>query len=259
VPLLHSAAPQSAAGAPWPSPRRAARTAWRVLERGAGCARVALWPASGRTHQLRLHCAAGLGAPVVGDALYGSPDLAAAPFAAELAARGGGGAEAAAVVAEAAALAALAAAAAVRRPALPSCPLLPAHGAGPVPRLLLHAAAVALFDDMAPLGAAAACGYAARWGAADAALMSGGAPGDPPPRRLVAAAAARRGAGGGGAAAAADDARAALRWAGGGAGEAAAAAAAECEGGGLRVYEELAEDARGRPRRRVTFESPAPF
>lgn len=36
---------------------------------------VFLWPQTGRTHQLRVHCAHpdGLGSPIVGDALYGSP------------------------------------------------------------------------------------------------------------------------------------------------------------------------------------------
>jgi tRNA pseudouridine32 synthase/23S rRNA pseudouridine746 synthase len=36
---------------------------------------VALWPQTGRTHQLRIHCAHpdGLGCPIVGDELYGTP------------------------------------------------------------------------------------------------------------------------------------------------------------------------------------------
>ena len=38
--------------------------------------RIALTPHTGRTHQLRLHCAhaEGLGTPIVGDTLYGTPD-----------------------------------------------------------------------------------------------------------------------------------------------------------------------------------------
>lgn len=51
---------------------RSAVTAWRVLERGAAT-RIAFFPRSGRTHQLRVHAAhpLGLGAAIVGDRLYG--------------------------------------------------------------------------------------------------------------------------------------------------------------------------------------------
>lgn len=51
-------------------------TEWRVLHREAGCTRVALHPRTGRTHQLRVHAAhpLGLGAPIVGDPLYGHAD-----------------------------------------------------------------------------------------------------------------------------------------------------------------------------------------
>jgi RluA family pseudouridine synthase len=48
----------------------AARTAWRVLGRGDGMTFVAFRPETGRTHQLRVH-AAHLGAPIIGDAVYG--------------------------------------------------------------------------------------------------------------------------------------------------------------------------------------------
>jgi RluA family pseudouridine synthase len=48
-----------------------AETAWQVLGRGAGMAWLALMPRTGRTHQLRVHCAA-LGFPILGDALYGT-------------------------------------------------------------------------------------------------------------------------------------------------------------------------------------------
>jgi tRNA pseudouridine32 synthase/23S rRNA pseudouridine746 synthase len=50
-------------------------TRWRVLSRGGGRTRVELFPLTGRTHQLRVHAAhrQGLGAPIVGDRLYGAP------------------------------------------------------------------------------------------------------------------------------------------------------------------------------------------
>jgi tRNA pseudouridine32 synthase/23S rRNA pseudouridine746 synthase len=50
-------------------------TTWQVLAREAGRVRVALHPHTGRTHQLRVHAAhpLGLGAPIVGDRLYGTP------------------------------------------------------------------------------------------------------------------------------------------------------------------------------------------
>jgi tRNA pseudouridine32 synthase/23S rRNA pseudouridine746 synthase len=48
-----------------------ALTEWRVLAREGGRTRVELRPRTDRTHQLRVHAALGLGAPVVGDALYG--------------------------------------------------------------------------------------------------------------------------------------------------------------------------------------------
>jgi RluA family pseudouridine synthase len=47
-----------------------ARTAWRVLGRAPGMSWVELRPETGRTHQLRVHCAH-LGAPILGDAMYG--------------------------------------------------------------------------------------------------------------------------------------------------------------------------------------------
>jgi tRNA pseudouridine32 synthase/23S rRNA pseudouridine746 synthase len=52
---------------------KAAVTRWRVLERTGTRTRVAFFPLTGRTHQLRVHAAhpLGLGAPIVGDRLYG--------------------------------------------------------------------------------------------------------------------------------------------------------------------------------------------
>jgi len=47
-----------------------ATTTWTVLGRSAGLAWLALEPLTGRTHQLRVHCAA-MDWPVVGDTIYG--------------------------------------------------------------------------------------------------------------------------------------------------------------------------------------------
>ncbi|MBO5939014.1 MAG: RluA family pseudouridine synthase [Clostridia bacterium] len=49
-----------------------ARTRYRVLARGGGMTLVCAVPLTGRTHQLRVHFA-GLGAPLVGDDMYGRP------------------------------------------------------------------------------------------------------------------------------------------------------------------------------------------
>lgn len=46
-------------------------TRYRVLERGAQVSRLELEPITGRTHQLRLHCAY-MGFPILGDPQYGS-------------------------------------------------------------------------------------------------------------------------------------------------------------------------------------------
>ena len=69
----HGAGPAAAAPSGVPAgpvaagaPRRPATT------------RLALWPVTGRTHQLRVHLLA-IGHPIVGDALYGPADAAAAP------------------------------------------------------------------------------------------------------------------------------------------------------------------------------------
>ena len=48
---------------------KAAITRWRVLKREAGAVRLLLMPETGRTHQLRVHCAAS-GFPIIGDGLY---------------------------------------------------------------------------------------------------------------------------------------------------------------------------------------------
>ena len=52
-----------------------ALTRFQVLSREAGRTRVAFFPLTGRTHQLRVHAShqLGLGTPIVGDRLYGTP------------------------------------------------------------------------------------------------------------------------------------------------------------------------------------------
>ena len=50
-----------------------ARSEYEVLETFDGCALLRLRPLTGRTHQLRLHCAA-MGHPLLGDWLYGTED-----------------------------------------------------------------------------------------------------------------------------------------------------------------------------------------
>jgi tRNA pseudouridine32 synthase/23S rRNA pseudouridine746 synthase len=51
-------------------------TRYRVIAREPDRTRVALEPLTGRSHQLRVHLRA-LGHPIVGDALYAPPDIAA--------------------------------------------------------------------------------------------------------------------------------------------------------------------------------------
>lgn len=54
---------------------KAAVTRYQVVGQEGGHARVLLHPLTGRTHQLRVHCAhpQGLDSPIVGDRLYGQP------------------------------------------------------------------------------------------------------------------------------------------------------------------------------------------
>ena len=49
-----------------------AATRWRVVATDAGRALVLFEPETGRTHQLRVHAAEGLGIPIAGDPVYGS-------------------------------------------------------------------------------------------------------------------------------------------------------------------------------------------
>ncbi len=52
---------------------KAAVTEWRLRGQAGGLSWLELQPRTGRTHQVRAHCAA-LGCPVLGDAVYGPPD-----------------------------------------------------------------------------------------------------------------------------------------------------------------------------------------
>ena len=57
-------------------------TRWKVLGRSSGEAKLtwlALEPVTGRTHQLRVHCAA-MGWPIVGDAIYGTAPREGGPM-----------------------------------------------------------------------------------------------------------------------------------------------------------------------------------
>ena len=56
-------------------------TEWQVLERDGKLCKLALRPITGRTHQLRVHCAY-MGFPILGDPQYGSPESQA--YSAEL-------------------------------------------------------------------------------------------------------------------------------------------------------------------------------
>lgn len=53
---------------------KSARTRWEVIDRKNDRTRVAFYPVTGRTHQLRVHAAhpEGLNTPIVGDELYGT-------------------------------------------------------------------------------------------------------------------------------------------------------------------------------------------
>ena len=55
---------------------RPSLTRWTVLAQDGDTTRVALEPVTGRSHQLRLHLQA-IGHPILGDALYAPPEIAA--------------------------------------------------------------------------------------------------------------------------------------------------------------------------------------
>jgi tRNA pseudouridine32 synthase / 23S rRNA pseudouridine746 synthase len=64
---------------------REATTRWRLLATEVDRLRIRFEPLTGRTHQLRVHAAIGLGRPIVGDALYrGEPAERLMLHAAEL-------------------------------------------------------------------------------------------------------------------------------------------------------------------------------
>jgi tRNA pseudouridine32 synthase/23S rRNA pseudouridine746 synthase/23S rRNA pseudouridine1911/1915/1917 synthase len=50
-----------------------AATFWHLRGNGNGIAWLELKPRTGRTHQIRVHCASGLASPILGDPVYGGP------------------------------------------------------------------------------------------------------------------------------------------------------------------------------------------
>lgn len=63
-----------------PDPKgQPAATAWKVLGRATGLTWLALEPVTGRTHQLRVHCAE-MGWPIVGDNIYGTAPRSGIPI-----------------------------------------------------------------------------------------------------------------------------------------------------------------------------------
>jgi tRNA pseudouridine32 synthase/23S rRNA pseudouridine746 synthase len=63
-----------------PDPKgQPAVTTWKVLGRSNGLTWLALEPLTGRTHQLRVHCAE-MGWPIVGDNIYGTAPRSGGPI-----------------------------------------------------------------------------------------------------------------------------------------------------------------------------------
>lgn len=50
-----------------------AETRWQLVQAFERCAHLRLWPITGRTHQLRVHCAQA-GCPILGDSQYGTAE-----------------------------------------------------------------------------------------------------------------------------------------------------------------------------------------
>jgi len=53
---------------------KSAITNWEILQRNTDSVRLLLKPFTGRTHQLRVHCAA-MNFPIIGDGLYGNDEI----------------------------------------------------------------------------------------------------------------------------------------------------------------------------------------
>ena len=56
-----------------PERGKSAVTRWQRLQSASGCALLALFPETGRSHQLRVHMLS-IGHPIVGDPIYGPPE-----------------------------------------------------------------------------------------------------------------------------------------------------------------------------------------
>lgn len=73
--LVYGAVPNGSGSVQTPIDGKLAYTAYRVIERvDKAYTWLALYPRTGRKHQLRIHCADGLGCPIVGDMKYTNSD-----------------------------------------------------------------------------------------------------------------------------------------------------------------------------------------
>ncbi|AAV89129.1 pseudouridine synthase [Zymomonas mobilis subsp. mobilis ZM4 = ATCC 31821] len=72
LPLLKISSPKSGWRIVADDKGKRAVTHWEILAKNKGRSLVAFRPETGRTHQLRVHAATGLGLPIVGDPFYGS-------------------------------------------------------------------------------------------------------------------------------------------------------------------------------------------